>query len=238
MKFTTLQRYKLDQIQTCDFANGSAQYFSLCGNGHAVNEDGLLLGAYHHQCQFMLVADGMGGHPGGDEAVEIILETYKKKYARSKAIVPDTKLFQVLDSCNRTVMAHKKDTGSTLCLALLQAASVQFFCVGDSLGMVLDANQEVKYATVEENSIAMADEIGVVPQEPFLLNYVGYERISYQVSPQIPIQKGDQIFLMTDGAHEFFEQEDEKNIEHFMQKLVEIRASHRLDDATCICLNR
>lgn len=238
MRFNSLNRHHDDQLRSISYSNGKAQYFSLHNNGATVNEDALVLGDFKKNCKFLLVADGMGGHPGGDDAAEAIINTFKNSYKRSNSMLCNPKLFQTLDLCNETIQSLKKDCGSTLCMCLIEKNTVQFICVGDSLGIIVDKKGQAKYATVEENSVALADEIGVTPKQAFLMNYMGFQRISYQVSPRIDFQEGDQLFLMSDGAHEFFEEGDEKDMQLFVEKLIALRQVHHTDDATCICFTK
>lgn len=234
MRITSIQRDEVKKLQVSEMNNGMLSYFSLQGGGKELNEDALLIADRSKSVQLLLVADGMGGHPGGDVASSIIIDTFRQAYRSSRRITLNAKLFATLDLCNQRVMEHPLDCGSTLCMALLQDHSIQFINVGDSLGLLLDAKGNPKYATVEENSTAMADEIEAETSQAFLLNYMGFERITYQVSPKMVMNKGDHVYMMSDGAHEYFEQGFEKDVPGFYKQMKSLHDTEKTDDATCI----
>lgn len=239
MKFVSLLHHTDENVVERAYLNGTCSMFSIQGHQKELNEDVVMIGIAKQRIQCLWVADGMGGHPCGDQAAQKVMEVFSENYHKKAKVKIDDELFATLDQCNRSVQKIHPDCGTTLCMAILDGPSVRFINVGDSLGLVLDPKGLPLYSTFEESSQGFADELEIEFSEQFLLNYMGFERVSFQVSPQIPLKKTDKIFLMSDGAHEFFAKGDEVNIEGLKGRLVKNRELFDYtDDATLVCFER
>jgi serine/threonine protein phosphatase PrpC len=224
-----------DCFQNTTFANGKLSHFTLQNTyGKPTNEDAYMVGTAAGHCKLLMVADGMGGHPGGDLASKMLVDTISQAYRYKRTATMNPYLISTLDYCNRRLLDSTIEAGSTLCLALIEGEMVRFVTVGDSLAILLDARGQARYTSFEESSQGYADELDIAYPDDFLVNYMGFEQMTYQVSQAFKLGAGDQIYLMSDGAHAYFLQDHVQKIDQLHEDLVAMRQDQAMDDATCL----
>jgi PPM family protein phosphatase len=175
--------------------------------------------AYHidPDGRFFIVADGMGGHAGGEEASRIAIETahtYLNKYWDSE---PDTKnlLAQALIASNDAIVAdqeqnaQRSDMGTTMVMILFRDDLVWSAHVGDSRLYRLRGDK-LDLITEDDTWVARAmklgqlnaDEARVHPLRHVLSHCLG-RRDLRQINIQTQsVDPGDRILLCSDGLTE------------------------------------
>jgi PPM family protein phosphatase len=175
--------------------------------------------AYHidPEGRFFIVADGMGGHAGGEEASRIAIETahtYLNKYWDSE---PDTKnlLAQALIVSNDAIVADQEqnvqraDMGTTMVMILFREDTVWSAHVGDSRLYRLRGDK-LDLITEDDTWVARAmklgqlnaDEARVHPLRHVLSHCLG-RRDLRQINIQTQnVSSGDRILLCSDGLTE------------------------------------
>lgn len=134
----------------------TATAFSMPSVNHAVNEDAVLLGAVapvenlHRPIQVvqpagrpvvLAVADGLGGHPGGDVASRMVTAQLAR---RAGSLVSEEAVVRAVQEVNAALydaMAARPDLagmGSTLAALVVCEASLVWCNVGDSQAFVWD----------------------------------------------------------------------------------------------------
>lgn len=185
--------------------------------GRAYNED-----AYGHwnddRHVLCVVADGAGGHGGGDVAAAVVRGSVLTSFAQQPGIDPAL-LRSVLDRANLDVVARQAEGGalaamrSTVVLAAidLQAQRIALAHSGDSRAYLIRGG-EIVCRTVDHSLVqqmvasGLLDEEGarLHPQRNMLLSALG----SVEVPPEIavtepmPLEVGDVLLLCTDGLWE------------------------------------
>jgi PPM family protein phosphatase len=167
--------------------------------------------------RFFIVADGMGGHAGGEEASRIAIETAHTYLDRHWTSEPDTKnlLVQALIAANDAIIAdqeqntQRSDMGTTVVLILFRDDLVWSAHVGDSRlyrlrGDKLDA------ITEDDTWVARAMKLGQLNAEEakshplrHVLSHCLGRRDLRQINIQTQdITAGDLILLCSDGLTE------------------------------------
>ncbi len=167
--------------------------------------------------RFFIVADGMGGHAGGEEASRIAIETAHTYLDRHWKSEPDTKnlLVQALIAANDAIIAdqeqntQRSDMGTTVVLILFRDDLVWSAHVGDSRlyrlrGDKLDA------ITEDDTWVARAMKLGQLNAEEakshplrHVLSHCLGRRDLRQINIQTQdITAGDRILLCSDGLTE------------------------------------
>ncbi len=175
--------------------------------------------AYHidPDGRFFIVADGMGGHAGGEEASRIAIETAQTYLNEHWVKEPDTKnlLAQALIASNDAIVADQEvnvqraDMGTTLVMILFRDDLVWSAHVGDSRLYRLRGDK-LDLITEDDTWVARAmklgqlnaDEAKVHPLRHVLSHCLG-RRDLRQINIQTQsINPGDRVLLCSDGLTE------------------------------------
>lgn len=175
--------------------------------------------AYHidPDGRFFIVADGMGGHAGGEEASRIAIETtqqFLSAHWESETDVPNL-MTQALISANEAIVADQEqnaaraDMGTTVVMILFRDDKAWSAHVGDSRLYRMRA-EKLEQITEDDTWVARAmklgqltaDEAKVHPLRHVLSHCLG-RRDLRQINTSVQdIQAGDRILLCSDGLTE------------------------------------
>jgi protein phosphatase len=177
------------------------------GSVRTQNEDSYLLDAEHG---LLAVADGLGGLPNGAHASRMALDILRQKLIRQ----PDRALIEVVTEVNEETrqIGYEMDVsgfGTTLTLARFfpGKGTVEIAHVGDSAAYLV-RDEEAHLLTVEHTVAArmvaaqFEEAAEAIPASAHhtLTQCIGQELYIDPQIIEIPIQKGDRIFLFTDGV--------------------------------------
>jgi PPM family protein phosphatase len=193
-----------------------SQFAGLSDKGmvRSANQD-----AYHidPDGRFFIVADGMGGHAGGEEASRIAIETTHTYLSQNWETEPDTKnlLVQALIAANDAIVAdqetnaQRSDMGTTIVAILFRDDLVWSAHVGDSRlyrlrGEKLDAITEDDTWVARAMKLGQlnAEEAKIHPLRHVLSHCLGrrdLRQINIQTQDVAP---GDRVLLCSDGLTE------------------------------------
>jgi PPM family protein phosphatase len=175
--------------------------------------------AYHidPDGRFFIVADGMGGHAGGEEASRIAIETAQSYLNEHWEKEPDTKnlLAQALIASNDAIVADQEqnvqraDMGTTLVMILFRDDLVWSAHVGDSRLYRLRGDK-LDLITEDDTWVARAMKLGQLNAEEakvhplrHVLSHCLGRRDLRQINIQTQsINPGDRILLCSDGLTE------------------------------------
>lgn len=185
--------------------------------GRSYNED---VHGQWHDGRFVacLVADGAGGHGGGDVAAAVTRASVLGSFAAAPALQPE-RLRQLVEQANLDVVARQAEGGvlagmrSTVVLAALdlQEAAMVWAHSGDSRAYLFRGGTIVA-RTLDHSLVqqmvagGMLDEEGarLHPQRNMLLSALGsvIEPPEIRVSARMRIAPGDVLLLCSDGLWE------------------------------------
>jgi PPM family protein phosphatase len=202
--------------------------------------------AYHidPDGRFFIVADGMGGHAGGEEASRIAIETAHTYIDQHWEDEPDTKnlLAQALIAANDAIVADQEqnppraDMGTTIVTILFRDDLVWSAHVGDSRLYRLRGDK-LDLITEDDTWVARAmklgqlnaDEARVHPLRHVLSHCLG-RRDLRQINIQTQeVNPGDRILLCSDGLTE--EVPHDEIAIHLKSETEEIAAQTLIDAA-------
>lgn len=161
-----------------------------------------------------VIADGMGGHEGGQEASRMAVETVREVYDEAFRGDPQAALTESLHAAHARILsfaeAHPAFLGmGTTCTALiLREHQLYFAHVGDSRlylvrnGLILRLTRDHSYVgRLVESGLVSAEDAEHHPQRHILTSALGSGIEVGVDSPQesVPVQPGDDLLLCTDG---------------------------------------
>lgn len=194
------------------------QFAGLSDTGlvRAANQD-----SYHIDAEkrrFVLVADGMGGHAGGQEASSIATETISQYLDSSwdQDFNPESLLYEALNLANEQILQNQKDfpersdMGTTVVVVIFPEGE-QPWCahVGDSR-LYRYHDRQLVQVTEDHTWIAQAISAGMLdaeqarehPWRHVLAQCLGRPDLSNIEIQQIDFEEGDRLLLCSDGLTE------------------------------------
>ena len=154
-----------------------------------------------------IVADGMGGHRGGDIASRLALETIVELAAGGRGTLPDQ-----VRSANRAVWDRSvederlAEMGTTLTAALVDGASASIAHVGDSRAYLLREGK-LRQLTTDHTLVARMVKSGEIteaeadvhPHKNVLTRALGTDQEVEVDEDTVALLDGDRLLLCSDG---------------------------------------
>ena len=207
-----------------------------------LNEDNWGWEKLSNRATLYVVADGMGGHDGGEVASDLAVRTILQVAHRSESDAPPTEdgLEGLLDgafqAANNTIKAEAErrdtDMGTTLVSMLMVDEKRAYVAnVGDSRAYVLRQNA-LHQVTVDHSLVAKWVERGRITEEEarhhphsnILLRTVGTERDVEIDLFRLDVEPGDRILMCSDGL---WGEVEDRDIESILNSYADPRTAAR-----------
>ena len=169
---------------------------------------------YERKGRLAIVADGMGGHEGGQEASHLAVEAIQQIYSEALDGDPQTVLAEAFREAHERIHQYAADhprlhgMGTTATAIVLVANHLYYSHIGDSR-LYLIRGQQISRLTHDhsyvsrlvENGIITSEEAEIHPQRHILTAALG---TGPEFSPDVPehpvpMERGDTLVLCTDG---------------------------------------
>lgn len=169
---------------------------------------------FRQKGRLAIVADGMGGYEGGQEASRIAIETVEQIYASTANGDPQTLLTSAFQAAHERILRFASQhpelhgMGTTCTAVALVADNLYYAHVGDSRLYLLRAGQisrlshDHSYVSrLVEHGLISSEEAENHPQRHILTAALGAggDIVPDQPENAIPLQNGDILLLCTDG---------------------------------------
>jgi protein phosphatase len=167
--------------------------------------------------RFFIVADGMGGHAGGQEASQLATEAIQTHLERhwDSAIASRELLEQAIYEANQAILddqqshPERSDMGTTVVVVMFRQEQPLFAHVGDSRLYRL-RNSKLEQITEDHTWVARAMKAGDItpeqarihPWRHVLSQCLGRKDLQQVDVQPIDIQLGDRLLLCSDGLTE------------------------------------
>ena len=166
--------------------------------------------------RLVVVADGMGGHEGGQEASRIAVETIREVYLSDRSADPREALIAAFRNAHFAIqefaLEHSElsGMGTTCTAAVVRERELFYGHVGDSR-LYLVRNAGIRQLTEDHSYVARLVREGVItteqaivhPERNVLLAALGMESAvpaDFSEAP-MPLEPDDILLLCTDGLH-------------------------------------
>ncbi|GKT09763.1 PP2C family serine/threonine-protein phosphatase [Desulforhabdus sp. TSK] len=177
-----------------------------------INEDRFLAKEYADGVALLAVADGLGGHEGGERAAQMAISTMENLDTHSPDIERD--LVQLVRTANRDISEASarnptlKKMGTTLTAALVRDGAAHWVHVGDSR-LYLFREEILLQITEDHTPLGILVRGGEITKEEarrhplhnLLISCLGREK--YEVdSGTLKLGTADLLLFTTDGLHD------------------------------------
>jgi serine/threonine protein phosphatase PrpC len=228
------------------FARGFAAAFSTRCPGKATPcEDYAALIPYDEQSGVLVVADGMGGQPGGDQAARLTV----REIARGVTAANGADLREVIlngfERANQRVCGMTAGAATTLAVVEIQGRTARPYHVGDSMILVVGQRGKIKLEAVSHSPVGYAVEAGFLDREEAMLhadrhlisNMIGSQDMHITIGPTLTLADRDTLVVASDGLsdnlhlHEIVERIRKGTLERAADAL-RTEAMERMDQPT------
>jgi serine/threonine protein phosphatase PrpC len=178
---------------------------------------------FRRKGRLAVIADGMGGYEGGQEASRLAVETVRHIYDAEFDGDPQTTLLHALDAAHRNIQRYAEEHPifhgmGTTCTALsIVGRELCFAHVGDSR-LYLVRPDRVSRLTRDHSYVGRLVESGIVrsedaeshPQRHILTAALGSGKEVVPDKPEhpFPLEEGDTLLLCTDGLWSLVGEQD------------------------------
>lgn len=181
------------------------------GRKRKTNQDSICLDPQHH---FYAVADGMGGHNGGDIASQLSVQVMPQFMAAHGDLEPATLMRDMIHEINRAILQRAEENpelngmGTTISAILFHGPQLVIGNVGDSRVYVIN-NQHIYQLTRDHSFVQEKLNMGIYtreeavkdPQKNVLVRSVGFESDVNVDIFNYRINKNDVFLICSDGLH-------------------------------------
>lgn len=229
---TSFIQLDMESAQDQRFLNGQATiYTTRMPDKETVNEDAAALIPYDKQSGVLLVADGLGGTRGGEEAARIAVESLSRTVTQSAKEASPLReaILNGIDHANKTIMALGSGAATTLALIELQQGKARPYHVGDSMILICGQRGRIKFQAIPHSPVGYAVEAGLLDEKEavhheerhIVSNVVGSPEMRIDIGPVIKLSQHDTIAIASDGLSD--------NL--FIEEIIEAVRKGPLDNA-------
>src|SRR3954466_3578803 len=207
---------QLSDVASINFLGGTAAVFSRRSpQKETPNEDVAAIWPMGPTSGVLAVADGLGGHAGGERASRLAIETIQKTLQEAAASHPDNgepidlraAILNGIEAANQAVRELGTGAATTLALVEIQDRTIRTYHVGDSEILVTGQRGKVKLQTIPHSPIGYAVEAGLMEQEEaihhearhVISNVIGSDQMRIEMGPPTELAPRDTLLLASDG---------------------------------------
>jgi len=201
---------EMSQGEVFPLAGGEVGVFSTRSpDKQTPNEDAAALIPFNGEAALLVVADGLGGSPAGEQAsclavrelVDVVKETPTDETSLRAAVLDG------IENANRTLCQLGVGAATTLAVAEIQGLTVRPYHVGDSMILVVGQRGKIKLQTVSHSPVGYAVEAGMLDeseamnhdQRHLVSNIIGSADMRIEVGSIIKLARYDTLLLASDG---------------------------------------
>ncbi|NQZ97679.1 MAG: serine/threonine-protein phosphatase [Myxococcales bacterium] len=173
------------------------------------NEDAAALIPFGDDAVVLVVADGVGGVRGGEQASRLAVEalwTELAKAAESGAVLRSA-ILDAIEAANEAVTEMRLGAATTLAALEVQGRTVRPYHVGDSMILVTGQRGRLKLQTVAHSPVGFAVEAGVLDEAQamhhedrhLVSNVLGAPDMRIEIGSAIALAPRDTVLLASDG---------------------------------------
>jgi len=205
----------MDAPEVVDFVGArAAVYTHRSPEKETANEDCAALVSYDERTGVIIVADGVGGMPGGEEASRLAVEALVRavRGAAEEGFAPREAILNGIEQANRTVMERAAGGATTLAVVEIGETTVRSYHIGDSMILVTGQRGRIKQQTVSHSPVGYAVESGLLDeaeavhheQRHLVSNVIGTPDMRIEIGPHLRLAPRDTVVVASDGLFDNF----------------------------------
>lgn len=187
----------------------AAVYTRRSPESSTINEDSCAIIPYDNEAGLIVVADGAGGLPSGEQASAMVVSELRSTVRKAARNGSDLRgaVLDAIESANRKIAALGIGAGTTVAVAEINGTHLRTYHVGDSQIMLVGQKGKVKLTTKSHSPVGYAIEAGLLDRDAALAhherhlvsNLVGMTTMSIEINPTIELSPHDTVIVASDG---------------------------------------
>jgi serine/threonine protein phosphatase PrpC len=206
---------QMTDVASFEFLGGSVAIFTTRSpQKETPNEDVAALWPIGLTSGVLAVADGLGGHAGGERASRLATEAIQKSLqeatpatAGGEPVELRAAILNGIEAANQSVRDMGTGAATTMALVEIQDRTIRPYHVGDSAILVTGQRGKVKLQTIPHSPIGYAVEAGLMKDEDaihhesrhVISNVIGSDKMRIEIGPPIEMAPRDTLLLASDG---------------------------------------
>jgi PPM family protein phosphatase len=206
---------QMTDVASFEFLGGSVAVFTTRSpNKETANEDVAALWPIGRTSGVLAVADGLGGHVGGERASRLATEAIQKSLQEAIPATEDGEPVELraailngIEAANQSVRDLGTGAATTMALVEIQDRTIRPYHVGDSAILVTGQRGKLKLQTIPHSPIGYAVEAGLMNEEDaihhesrhVISNVIGSDQMRIEIGSPIEMAPRDTLLLASDG---------------------------------------
>lgn len=173
------------------------------------NEDSAAVIRLDDDTAVLVVADGVGGLPGGEQASALVIDSLidvTRDAMKNGTDLRDA-ILSAIETANQRIIETVSGAATTLAVVEIHGNAVRTYHVGDSMIMVVGQRGKLKLETISHSPVGYAVESGLLSEEEainhderhIVSNVVGAQDMHISVGIPFNLAARDTLLVATDG---------------------------------------
>jgi len=171
------------------------------------NEDSAAVIPVGDDAVVLVVADGVGGLPGGRNASNITVQTIRDSVKKADAANLRTAILDGIEQANAKLVSSTNSSATTIAVAEVRPGIVRSYHVGDSAIWLVGQRGKIKMQTTPHSPVGFAVEAGLLKETEALnhddlhliSNVVGTMEMRIEMGPELKMSSRDTLLIASDG---------------------------------------
>lgn len=205
----------LDAPEVFEFAGARAVlYTRRSPDKDTANEDCVALVPYSARAGILVVADGVGGMPSGEQASRLAVDALvgAVRRAADEGYALREAILNGIEQANRTVMERASGGATTLAVVEIDGSTIRSYHIGDSMILVTGQRGRIKQQTVSHSPVGYAVESGLLDEAEavhheerhLVSNVIGTPEMRIEIGPHLHLAPRDTVVVASDGLFDNF----------------------------------
>lgn len=250
------------QMTVCDSPGKNVAVFSTRApyrEADSANEDAAAVVFIDELSSLLIVADGVGGTPGGADAAALTIRTVLEKIKEGNGEMRETVL-SAIEQANQALLDKGNGSATTLVMVEVNTTTVRPYHVGDSVALMTGQRGKLKLETLSHSPVGYAVEAGVMSEDEgfhhqdrhIVSNIVGMPDMHVTMGMPVTMAQYDTLLLGTDGLFDNLQRDEIVEIirhgdlakaanelaNRSLQKMADPNGKGKQDDLTFILFRR
>lgn len=173
------------------------------------NEDAAAIVQLDQKTSILVVADGVGGLPSGEEASSLVIDSIRRTVLAGFDSNNDLRhaILSGIETANQKIIEAGSGSATTLAIAEIRGNSIRTYHIGDSMILVTGQRGRLKMETISHSPVGYAVEAGILTHEDaihhderhLVSNVVGDPDMHISMGIPFQLAPRDTLLLASDG---------------------------------------